>query len=988
MSYETNSNAEKETLEKLGAILVGKTSHKLILLAMIVAAFVFSFDLAMPLGVASAVPYVAVVLIGFWLPRPQQIYLLATLGTVLTIVGYILSPDGSPHWALLVNRGLALFAIWITAFLIASRKRAENERDEKVRERDFQKLALDEHAIVSIADIKGNITQVNDKFCDISGFSREELIGQNHRILKSGDHTLEFYEDLWQTISSGKPWHGEIKNRKKGGGNYWVKATIVPFLNEKGRPFQYVAVRTDITERKEAEEEISQLKLALDEHAIVSIADIKGNITLVNDKFCDISGFSREELIGQNHRILKSGDHTLEFYEDLWQTISSGKPWHGEIKNRKKGGGNYWVKATIVPFLNEKGRPFQYVAVRTDITERKEVEEEISQFKTTLDRTHDCIFMFRPDTLRFFYVNQGGMDQVGYTEDELFGMRPFDIKPDFDEQGFREIVQPLIEGPQQSVTFETVHQHRNGDLIPVEIFLQYIAPPDEEARFVAIVRDVSERKIVEKAKSEFVSTVSHELRTPLTSIKGALGLIRAGAIGDLPDKLKSMLDIAYNNSERLVLLINDILDMEKIQSGEMHFNMKPMDATALAKSAIEANQGYGAQHGVTFVLTGMDEEAFVHGDVDRLMQVMSNLMSNAVKFSPAQGSVEISVTRKGDIIRVTVSDKGPGIPENFRRRIFSRFSQADSSDTRQKSGTGLGLSISKAIIEDHGGTIGFDSVEGKGTTFFFELPELKELTETRIAQPVRNDGEKHRILICEDEADIAVILAAMLQSAGYRTSVAGSAAEAKKLLDENQYDAMTLDLDLPDQDGIGLIRELRDNPKTQNLPIIVVSAAAREGEKEINGDAIGVIDWIEKPIEPTDLIDRLNHALTRHSNEKPRVLHVEDDEDILKVVAALVADAATIVMAETIAQAKTLLQNETFDLVILDLLLPDGAGEDLLPLLNKTGHGSTPVIVFSVKEMSADVAKNVHAILVKSQTSNDDLLNTIRSAIQATQSVE
>ncbi|MBC8270196.1 MAG: PAS domain S-box protein, partial [Rhodospirillaceae bacterium] len=779
-----------------------------------------------------------------------------------------------------------------------------------------------------------------------------------------------------------------IKNRKKDGGNYWVKATIVPFLNEKGRPFQYVAVRTDITERKEAEEEISQLKLALDEHAIVSIADIKGNITQVNDKFCDISGFSREELIGQNHRILKSGDHTLEFYEDLWQTISSGKPWHGEIKNRKKDGGNYWVKATIVPFLNEKGRPFQYVAVRTDITERKEVEEEISQFKTTLDRTHDCIFMFRPDTLRFFYVNQGGMDQVGYTEDELFGMRPFDIKPDFDEQGFREIVQPLIEGPQQSVTFETVHQHRNGDLIPVEIFLQYIAPPDEEARFVAIVRDVSERKIVEKAKSEFVSTVSHELRTPLTSIKGALGLIRAGAIGDLPDKLKSMLDIAYNNSERLVLLINDILDMEKIQSGEMHFNMKPMDATALAKSAIEANQGYGAQHGVTFVLTGMDEEAFVHGDVDRLMQVMSNLMSNAVKFSPAQGSVEISVTRKGDIIRVTVSDKGPGIPENFRRRIFSRFSQADSSDTRQKSGTGLGLSISKAIIEDHGGTIGFDSVEGKGTTFFFELPELKELTETRIAQPVRNDGEKHRILICEDEADIAVILAAMLQSAGYRTSVAGSAAEAKKLLDENQYDAMTLDLDLPDQDGIGLIRELRDNPKTQNLPIIVVSAAAREGEKEINGDAIGVIDWIEKPIEPTDLIDRLNHALTRHSNEKPRVLHVEDDEDILKVVAALVADAATIVMAETIAQAKTLLQNETFDLVILDLLLPDGAGEDLLPLLNKTGHGSTPVIVFSVKEMSADVAKNVHAILVKSQTSNDDLLNTIRSAIQATQSVE
>lgn len=240
-----------------------------------------------------------------------------------------------------------------------------------------QKIALDKSAIVAITDIKGNITYVNDKFCEISRFSREELIGQNHRIINSGFHSKEFFVELWKTISSGQVWSGEIKNRAKDGTYYWVSTTIVPYLNEAGKPYQFVAIRFDITQQKEGEEALRQQKVALDESAIVAITDLKGDITYVNDKFCEISKYSREELIGKNHRIINSGHHPPEFFRNLWKTIYSGATWSGEIRNRAKDGSYYWVSTTIVPYLLENGKPYQFVAIRFDITRQKEMENDL-----------------------------------------------------------------------------------------------------------------------------------------------------------------------------------------------------------------------------------------------------------------------------------------------------------------------------------------------------------------------------------------------------------------------------------------------------------------------------------------------------------------------------------------------------------------------------------------------------------------------------------
>ncbi|MBT5660417.1 MAG: response regulator, partial [Rhodospirillaceae bacterium] len=492
---------------------------------------------------------------------------------------------------------------------------------------------------------------------------------------------------------------------------------------------------------------------------------------------------------------------------------------------------------------------------------------------------------------------------------------------------------------------------KDGGTFPLELAVSEMIVGGNKI-FTGIISDITQRKEADRMKNEFISTVSHELRTPLTSIKGSLGLIRSGHAGDLPDALKGMLDIAYNNCDRLVRLINDILDIEKISAGKMDFQMKPLALAPLLTQAIEANKAYGEERRVTFVLTDIAQDATVLGDPDRLMQVLANLLSNAAKFSPENDEVEISLHREGTGFRISVHDHGRGIAAEFQSRIFGKFQQGDSSDSREKGGTGLGLNIAKSIIELHNGTIGFDSRPGGGTTFYFSLPELAATAPLATKLPAAVTKKKSRILICEDEPDIANLIQLMLQQEGYETDIAYSAASARELLGKNDYAAITLDLGLPDEDGVILIRELRNNPATHNLPIIVVSAKAKKGKVELNGDAVGIIDWMEKPVDHKRLIDDIRLAMKAAPSERPRILHIEDDTDILRVVTAVIGAMADVTTATTFEEGRQRLKDERFDLIILDLKLPDGEGEDLLPYLKKTDNKETPVIVFSVKEIS------------------------------------
>ena len=238
--------------------------------------------------------------------------------------------------------------------------------------------------------------------------------------------------------------------------------------------------------------------------------------------------------------------------------------------------------------------------------------------------------------------------------------------------------------------------------------------------------ELDEQKRLEQLKNEFVSMVSHELRTPLTSIHGALGLINTGAMGVVSAEARQLLDVAFRNSQRLVRLVDDILDLQKIESGAVPFQLRPLEIGVVLEQAIEANQAYAKRLGVALALQGFPRDARVQADADRLMQVMSNLLSNAAKFSPRGETVTVAAARRGKTIQVAVTDRGPGVPEEFRDRIFQKFAQADSSRVGEKGGTGLGLSITKAIVERLGGSIVYDCEPGSGTTFSFELPECDE----------------------------------------------------------------------------------------------------------------------------------------------------------------------------------------------------------------------------------------------------------------------
>ena len=252
--------------------------------------------------------------------------------------------------------------------------------------------------------------------------------------------------------------------------------------------------------------------------------------------------------------------------------------------------------------------------------------------------------------------------------------------------------------------------------------------------------DISARKEVEQLKSEFVSIVSHELRTPLTSVTGSLGLIQSGALGALPDKVEPLIKIAHSNTQRLVSLVNDILDVEKIEAGHMDFHMAPVDATELCAQALAENVFYGAKFGVTFELQPEVSEAYVSADADRLLQLLANLLSNAAKFSPEGGRVVLKLSDHDDAIRFSIIDEGAGIPAAKLDTIFEKFKQADSSDSRAKAGTGLGLAICQSIAEHHGSRIAVSSVQGEGSTFYFDLKR----TAAPAGDAVSNDAHACR----------------------------------------------------------------------------------------------------------------------------------------------------------------------------------------------------------------------------------------------------
>ena len=394
-----------------------------------------------------------------------------------------------------------------------------------------------------------------------------------------------------------------------------------------------------------------------------------------------------------------------------------------ELPPKEKNGAPVIRRGNYIPKFGEQGGVEGFFILTEDVTYRRKAEEALKNSET-LHRSLtellplSIIVMFKD---RVVYCNAAAVQLYGAkTENEILGADFMDfVHPDHHEfvQGRKS--QRMQKGMVDLVEYKQLRL--DGSVIYTEVGGLSI-PWEGEKAGMLVIRDITEQREIERMKSEFISIVSHELRTPLTSIKGALDLIEGGALEEVPEKISDMIGIASQNTERLSNLVNDLLDFEKLQSGKVDYDFKSEPIDEIVEASVEINLTYAERHGVSFNFACDDLKILVRADRQRLSQVVTNLLSNAAKFSASGDVVNIYVEKREESVRVSIADKGPGVAENDRLRIFERFGQSDSSDTRSVGGTGLGLNISKAIIEDHNGQIDFVSEVGKGSVFYFDLP--------------------------------------------------------------------------------------------------------------------------------------------------------------------------------------------------------------------------------------------------------------------------
>lgn len=497
-------------------------------------------------------------------------------------------------------------------------------------------------------------------------------------------------------------------------------------------------------------------------------------------------------------------------------------------------------------------------------------------------------------------------------------------------------------------------------------------------RFVGVaLEDVSQRKAVEQLKDEFVSTVSHELRTPLTSIRGALGLMAGGVVGQLPEHASELLGIAQSNTDRLVRLINDILDLDKIDAGRFDLRVGPFSVSELVASVLEQMRPLAAEARVEVVteLRGLDE---IVADEDRIVQVLTNLLSNAIKFSPLDALVQLHIaTLPSGNVRFAIMDNGPGISEVDKSRLFNRFQQLDAGDRRSKGGTGLGLAISKAIVEQHGGSIGVNSEFGHGSTFWFELP----MTESFIPHP---NIEGQTILIVEDDPVVARAFRRQLEHEGYNLLHASTLSEAKRLIASKEvFSAIVLDMLLPDGSGFDLIDYVHTSIRSTLIPIVVMSATERDPRA---ANIPELVDWLMKPFDMSRLANTLRWVL--RDKTRPRVLVVEDDPSFRNLLARqLENQGAEVVLATTGDEGVRLARASVPDLVVLDIGLPRMDGFAFVTAMRGERLRGVPLIVYTGRDLSdrdRDALRlGITRFLTKSRSTEAEFARHVRELLRS-----
>jgi PAS domain S-box-containing protein len=555
--------------------------------------------------------------------------------------------------------------------------------------------------------------------------------------------------------------------------------------------------------------------------------------------------------------------------------------WIEVQRHRTEDGGTVTVTTDITESKRREETLIQHAAevakinddLLGEIQRREAIEDALreseNRARAIFESAVDGVITFGEDR-RIETVNPAAAKLFGYEAEELAGCHIHHLMmlgTRIDQSQPKEPGQPadaidLASGDLRLVT----GWRKNGGIFPVELTISEVRLKDRHI-YTGIIRDVTERTKLDRMKREFVSVVGHELRTPLTSIQGSLALLNSHVVGELPPRARKMVQIGLDNSERLLRLIGDILDMEKIESGKMEFAFEPVPVGALLERAIEANRAFVDKFGAQLAVEHAEgAEIMVSGDGDRLMQVLANFISNAAKYSPPNGIITLGARLQKGQIRIFVRDQGPGIPHSFHDQMFQKFSQADASDTRQKGGTGLGLSIATAIVECHSGTIGYDTAHGEGATFYFDLPVLQAQTSATQASPLSIPA---RLLFCGVAGDHSAALQSFAHRMNWIFGVCRTPEEAARRLRHEDIDAIVFG---PPSAAINPAELMRlCGPDAGRTPLVLLMGAINDGEGKY-GRVIRVLDWVEKPVDLDRLRRRIENADLAGLSQAPHML--------------------------------------------------------------------------------------------------------------------